>query len=655
MKKTIFVTGTDTNVGKTYSTLVLGWLLKARGFKVGVFKPVQCAGDDAAFLKEHLNIEDPLELVNPFYAKEPLSPNLAFKRSKQNISISKILKVYSELQKKYDIVLIEGAGGLMVPLKDNYLVLDLIKDIGADTVVVSRLGLGTINHTMLTVEQARSNGINVCGVLFSEVALEKRGIPEETNPDIIKKCLNIDVMGTIPYLKELDEQKVVKKLILNISLKSLLKVNKSSKAQQLIEWDKEYVWHPFTQMKDWLDEEPLVIERAEGSYLIDTNGRKYLDGVSSLWVTVHGHKNKMINAAVKNQIEKLDHSTMLGLANTPAIELAKKLVEITPKGLDKVFYSDSGSTSVEIALKMAYQYWQNIGQIKKTKIVHLENSYHGDTLGSVSVGGIDLFHKVYKKLIFKALKIKDVDQLEALFKAESQNIAAFIIEPLVQGAAGMIVWPKGALKRIQELCRKYDVIFIIDEVATGFGRTGKMFASDHENVVADIMCLAKGITGGVLPLAATLTSRRIYEGFLHDYKDLKAFFHGHTYTGNPVACSAALANIEIFEKQRVLEKLQPKIKYLSQGLEVFYNLRSVGAIRQCGFMVGIELVKDKVTKEAYPWEMKMGAKVCQKARQRGVILRPLGNVVVIMPPLSMTKKELKQVLDVTYWAIASET
>ena len=421
-------------------------------------------------------------------------------------------------------------------------------------------------------------------------------------------------------------------------------------------------------------DEPLVIDRAKGSYLIDTKGNRYLDGVSSLWVNVHGHGHRIVNARVREQLNKLEHSTLLGLSNTPAVELARKLVSIAPKGLAKVFYSDNGSTAVEAAIKIAYQYWQNAGRKGKKYIAHLANSYHGDTLGSVSVGGIALFHKVYRGLIFKTIKVdfpdcyrapKDkkypdyafecLDRFEAMLKKKHGQIAAFVVEPVVQGAAGMIMWPKGVLKRMRELCRRYEVIFIADEVATGFGRTGKMFACEQEGVSPDILCLAKGITAGYLPLAATLTTQKIFDGFCFDYKDQKTFFHGHTYTGNPLACAAALANLEVFKEEKTLSRLAPKIKFLSQKLPMFYNLPHVGDVRQRGFMVGIELVADRQTKKPYPWEERVGARACEEVRRHGVILRPLGNVIVLMPPLSMTVEELARLTDVTYKAIKKVT
>jgi adenosylmethionine-8-amino-7-oxononanoate aminotransferase len=346
------------------------------------------------------------------------------------------------------------------------------------------------------------------------------------------------------------------------------------------------------------------------------------------------------------------------------------LIDIAPEGIEKVFYSDNGSTSVEVAIKMSYQYWQNIGQKKKTVICHLANSYHGDTLGSVSVGGIDLFHKAYRKLIFKAHRIdfpdcyrapagkkypayafEVVSRFERFARANRHKIAALLVEPIVQGAAGMIMWPVGVLKRFEEICRRNDIFLICDEVATGFGRTGRMFACEHEDVHPDLLCVAKGLTGGYLPLAATLTTGRVFSGFSFPYRDRKTFFHGHTYTGNPLACAAALANLTIFEKKRTLEKLRPKIGHLARGLERFRNIPEVGDIRQRGFMVGLELVKDRATKKPFPWEDRVGARVCERVRDYGVILRPLGNVIVLMPPLSMSTRELDHLLDATERAI----
>ncbi len=440
--------------------------------------------------------------------------------------------------------------------------------------------------------------------------------------------------------------------------------------------DTTALWHPFTQMQDYSSAPPLIIEKGRGSYLYDTEGNRYIDGVSSLWVTVHGHRKKQIDDAIVRQVGKICHSTLLGLSNVPAIELAARLVEIAPPGLTRVFYSDSGSTAVEIALKIAYQYWQQRSRAtrKKKKFISLTNAYHGDTIGSVSVGGIDLFHEIYRPLLFKTLKapspycyrcpfnkthpgcgLECLNRLEELLRAQHSRTAAFIMEPLVQGAAGMITFPKGYIAAARDLCRRYEVLCIADEVATGFGRTGRMFACEHERVRPDIMCLAKGITGGTLPLAATLATDEVYSAFLGDVDACKTFYHGHTYTGNPVACAAACANIDIFKKERVMANLQPKIKQLRARLRELKKLLHVGQVRQCGFMVGIELVADRKTKQPYAPGERMGHRVILAAREKGVIIRPLGDVIVLMPPLSIKPAELDRLCTAVLEAISEVT
>jgi len=438
--------------------------------------------------------------------------------------------------------------------------------------------------------------------------------------------------------------------------------------------DKQYLWHPFTQMRDWLENEQLVIEKGKGIYLYDTQGKRYIDGISSLWVTVHGHRHKELNRAISKQLNQVAHTTLLGLANLPSLELAEKLIKISPLGLKKVFFSDNGSTAVEIALKIAFQYQQHKSLTDKKSFLTLVNAYHGDTLGSVSVGGIDLFHKIYKPLLFKAFKAPapycyrcplGLDQkhckmsclncVERILKKHHSEIAAMIVEPMIQAAAGMLTMPKGYLRAIRQLCSKYNVLLICDEVATGFGRTGKMFACEQEGISPDLMCMAKGITGGYLPLAATLTTQKIFDAFLGEISEQKTFFHGHTYTGNPLACAAAIANLELFKKDKTLSKLKAKINFLKNELKFFYKLKSVGEIRQCGFMVGIELVRDKKTKEEFPFDARIGHQVILEARKRGAILRPLGDVIVLMPPLSINKEQLKKLLAITYASIKAVT
>jgi len=445
--------------------------------------------------------------------------------------------------------------------------------------------------------------------------------------------------------------------------------------KQLREWDKRHVWHPFTQMQDWDREEPIVITGGEGSWLIDSDGRRYLDGVASMWTNVHGHCRRELNEALKEQVDRLEHSTLLGLASEQSIILAHRLAEIMPAGLDRFFYSDNGSTAMEVAVKMAYQYQSHCGRPERSRFITFRNAYHGDTLGAVSVGGIDIYHATFKPLMFDAIQapspycyrcelgcagpescgMKCLEALENIMREHGPTCAGLVIEPLLQGAGGMIVQPPGFLRRVRELCDRYDLLMIADEVATGFGRTGRMFACDHESVVPDIMAISKGIAAGYLPLAVTATTERVYGAFLGEYAELKTFFHGHTFTGNPLACAVALKSLDLFESDRLLEALQPKIGRLAQHLAGISRLPHVGDVRQCGLAAGIELVLDKETKQAYPWELKTGVRVCIEARKHGIFSRPLGNTVVIFPPLAITSQELELLTDGLEKAIAAVT
>ncbi|MAE71909.1 MAG: adenosylmethionine--8-amino-7-oxononanoate transaminase [Gemmatimonadetes bacterium] len=431
--------------------------------------------------------------------------------------------------------------------------------------------------------------------------------------------------------------------------------------------DKRFVWHPFTQMKDWLDDDPLVIERAEGVELIDIEGRRYLDGVSSLWTNVHGHQVPEIDRAVSTQLGKVAHSTLLGLGSAPAIDLARALVAVTPSSVARVFYSDSGSSAVEVALKMAFQFWRQQGAPRgaKTGFACLGDAYHGDTIGSVSVGGIDLFHAIYRPLLFETVRIPapfcyrcplgerraDCDmecagEAERLIDRHRDQLAAVVMEPLVQGAAGMIVHPEGFLSRVAAACRHNEVLLILDEVATGFGRTGKLFACEHEGVEPDLIALAKGLSGGYLPLAATIASDRIFEGFLGSFESRRTLFHGHTYTGNPLACAAALASLELFEQHCVLEHVALLAHDLGCRLDTLAGRPHVGEVRAKGLMAGVELVKDVDTGEPFDAALRVGHRVILEARKRGAILRPLGDVIVIMPALAIGRNQLDRLLDI---------
>ncbi|HVW37688.1 MAG TPA: adenosylmethionine--8-amino-7-oxononanoate transaminase, partial [Pirellulales bacterium] len=428
--------------------------------------------------------------------------------------------------------------------------------------------------------------------------------------------------------------------------------------QELERWDREHVWHAFTQMAEY---EPMLIERGEGCKLFDIDGREYLDGVSSLWCNLHGHRHPRIDAAIREQLDRIAHTTSLGASNSTTIKLARRLAEITPAGLERVFFSDDGATAVEVALKMAFQYWRQRRDPKpeKTTYLALGDAYHGDTLGSVSVGGVERFHAMFSPLLFEVVRLPapqtyrlsagvDVDgalahylgQLEKVLDERHGQIAAMVMEPLVQAAAGMLMHPAGYLKGVRELTQRYGVLLIADEVAVGFGRTGRMFACEHEDVAPDFLCLAKGLTGGYLPLAATLTTTEVWNAFLGRYAESKQFYHGHTYGGNPLGAAAALASLEVFDEDRVLAGLPAKIARLDEHLQRISRHPQVGDVRQRGLIAGIELVQDREAQTPYPWAERRGQKVCDRARELGVLLRPLGNVVVLMPPLAATLEEI---------------
>lgn len=427
-------------------------------------------------------------------------------------------------------------------------------------------------------------------------------------------------------------------------------------------WDRTHVWHAFTQMAEY---EPLILERAEGCLVYDLDGRGYLDGTSSLWCNLHGHRHPRIDAAIREQLGRVAHVTNLGASNPTTIRLAKLLVELAPPGLQHVFFSDDGATAVEVALKMAFQYWRQRPNPRpeKTCYVALGEAYHGDTLGAVSVGGVERFHAMFAPLLFEVLRAPPpnpyrppegiapdgvlgwaVARLDELLRLHHRRVAAVIVEPLVQAAAGMIMHPPGYLAAVRELTRRYDVLLIADEVAVGMGRTGRMFACEHEGVVPDLLCLAKGLTGGYLPMAATLATEEIFRAFLGSHAENKTFYHGHTYGGNPLAAAAALATLGIFDEERILERLPEKVARLTAALARLVELPLVGDVRQRGLIAAVELVRNRATKEPPPWAERWGGRVCDHARREGVLLRPLGHVIVIMPPLAVTPDQIDRIV-----------
>lgn len=444
------------------------------------------------------------------------------------------------------------------------------------------------------------------------------------------------------------------------------------------EWinkDLSYVWHPDTQHKQFEgDFKPILIERGEGIYVYDTDGNRYIDAISSWWVNTLGHSNYRLNNALIEQANKIEHVLLANFTHKPAIELAERLVKLAGEPFSKVFYSDDGSTAVEVAIKMAYQYWYQKGQAQKKHFVSMTDSYHGDTLGSVSVGGIDIYKEIFKPLVFETMKVcapncyrcpkgntnencsyQCLKDVEMLFKRRGFDIAAIIVEPLVQGAAGMRMYPAEYLRRLRKLCDEYNILLIDDEVAMGFGRTGKYFAFEHAGIKPDIFCVAKGITGGYIPLAATITTDKIFKEFYDDFSKLKTFYHGHSFTGNPLACAVAIENLKIMEEENIIENLVPKINKFKHCLEKFKSLKQVGDVRQTGMVAAVELVKNKATKEPYHFSERIGHKVFLEGLKLGAILRPIGNIIYFIPPLIITEEQIEELTNIAFEAIKRVT
>ena len=443
--------------------------------------------------------------------------------------------------------------------------------------------------------------------------------------------------------------------------------------------DHRHVWHPFTQMRDWLRREPIVIVSGKGAVLRDARGREYLDANSSIWTNLHGHRHPKIDAALQRQLKKIAHSSALGLANEPASVLAAKLARLAGSPLSKVFYSDDGSTALEVALKLAYEFTRRTrGPRSRPRFLSLEGGYHGDTVGAVSLGHIDLFHRTWRGLLFKTDKVMapycyrcpfnrakperadarttrkcnwecvgKVEQTLSKQKKRGEPYAAFVFEPLVQGAAGMIPQPSGWLRQTTDLARDHGALLIADEVMTGFGRTGNQgaFACTREGVEPNFLCLAKGLTGGYLPMAATLTTQKVFDAFLGEYEDFKTFFHGHSYTGNQLGAAAALASLEVLQSRASVIARTKLQKAMHDALETLWVLPNVGDIRQVGLIAGIELVKNWQTRQPFALSERAGIRVCEAMAKRGVLTRPIGNVIVLMPPYCTTNAQMTRMVE----------
>ncbi len=434
---------------------------------------------------------------------------------------------------------------------------------------------------------------------------------------------------------------------------------------ELAATDLKYIWHPCSQMKDYETLPPIVVERGEGVKLFDKNGKEYIDIVSSWWCNLLGHCNPKINAAVKEQIDTLEHVIFANFTHEPAIKLCEELMKIIPAGLCKFNFSDNGSAAVECSLKMAFQYQYQTGKPKKQRFMCLTDGYHGETIGALSVGTMDLYAKIYRPMLMDTIRVEAPDcyrcpygkcrdscscecfeHAEKAFEQHADETAAMIVEPLLQGSAGMRMYPPLYLKKLRALCDKYDVLLIADEIATGFGRTGRMFAFNHAGVSPDIMCISKGLTGGYMPMAITITTQEIYNAFYADYSEGKAFMHSHTYSGNPLGCACALAVQRIFRKDNILENASKRAVCLNGKLnERLGGYKHTGEIRHLGLINAIELVKDPTTKESFDSRARTGYRIYKKALERGLLLRPLGDVLYFNPPLTITDTEIDEAID----------
>lgn len=468
--------------------------------------------------------------------------------------------------------------------------------------------------------------------------------------------------------------------------------DEQARIDELIAQDHDHLWHPFTPMRQWREQIPIVIERAEGDYLIDVRGERYLDGVSSLWCNVHGHRVAELDQAVRDQLDRVAHSTLLGLASVPSAQLASRLSAIAPGQLNKVFFSDAGATATEVAFKMAAGYWFHRHHQQRDVFVGIEGAYHGDTTGAMSVGYSPLFHKPFERMVFEcqwapapdvshspertwqpsgdgaqrrwaledpelceSVRGQALSGLDQLLRRLGDRVAAVVIEPLVQGAAGMVMQPPGYLRGVAELVRKHGTLLMADEVATGFGRTGRMFACEHEGVEPDLLCVGKGLTGGYLPLAATLATDEIEQAFCGELGEHRTLYHGHTYTGNPLACAVSLASLDLFESRQLLGEIERKAALVARKLDPLRDgsaFERVVDVRQRGLMVGIELSADGSTATGFDPTRRLGHEVCDRCRARGVIVRPLGNVIILMPPLAISDENLERLVDVVVQQIA---
>ena len=651
------MTGTDTGAGKTLVAAALAAALRRRGLRVDAVKlvatgvPRGSTGEDAELLASASERPADSAVLETF--ELPRSPFAAASAASTAINVAALIERVRDRATRVDVLVLEGVGGLLVPLTAAHTIADVFRSLGLDAIIVGRAGLGTINHCALTVEVARDRGLRIAGVILSDAEGVDASFAAENAAQIASQC-DVTVLGVMPRVVDSRDVDVLARTCeAAVDLDALLDGRTFAAAERarVVAADRAHVWHPFTQTSEWADEEPPVIRAGEGCWLIDEDGRRYLDGVASLWANVHGHAHPVLDRALREQAGRIAHSTFLGLTHAPGALLAEELARVTPPRLDRVFYSEAGASAVEVALRIGVLAQQRRGHPARTRFLSLDEAYHGDTAGSVSVGRSEPFHRGLDPLLFDVVRVPpphavgeaaSLRTLDETLSRHGESLAAFIVEPRMQGAAGMLPHTDEWLRAAVDRARSAGLLVICDEVATGFGRTGDLFACGGAHVVPDILTLGKGLSGGYLPLSATVVNDALFELFSGPYAEHRTLYYGHTYSGNPLACAVARASLRLFDTEHTVERARELGATLARELGQLEALPLVHEIRRRGVMIGVELR----TESGAPFDpaRRMGRRVIQAARRRGLILRPLGDVVVINPPLVMNTAEARQLV-----------
>lgn len=647
MARIVAVTGTGTGVGKSVLTASLCAALRVRGVDCRALKPLETGvrpgepGEDAALLSAAAG---PGWTAGIETLELPRSPLAAARAEGRELDLDALEGAIAGAARRCALLLVEGVGGLLVPIAAGSTVRDLLRRLDAEVLVAATAGLGTISHTALTVEAARSAGLRLLGVVLVDVdGGTDPGFAAENATQIAAQC-GVPVLGILPHVGEARDVDALAAAAAGLDVSPLL-LPRPDPTEEVVAADRRHVWHPFTQTGEWRDETPLVVRSGQGCWLVDWSGRRHLDGISSLWCTVHGHAHPALDAALREQLGRIAHSTFLGQTHAPGALLAEELVGVAPAGLTRVFFSEAGAAAVEAALRIALLAQRHAGHPERTTFVALGDAYHGDTAGAVSVGRSEPFHTGLDPILFPAARVPSPHGNEAgslralgeLLAREGDRVAALIVEPRLQAAAGMLTHSDRWLRDAAELAHRHGALVIADEVATGFGRTGDLFASGGAGIAPDILCVGKGLTGGYLPLSATLATEAIFDLFTGSYAAHRTLYYGHTYTANPLACAVARASLRLFDEEDTLASARRLAATLERLVtERVSGLPGVFEVRRRGVMTGIEL-RDGDT----PFEgaRRVGRAVTLAARRRGVVVRPLGDVVVLNPPLVMSDAE----------------